>query len=365
MVETVTPAGCGGRVRTAAAAASSRWAPWRRGGRRSAAGLLGEALDRPRPLPRRGRARPAGGAARVRADALPAAQRRTEVPEHWRRELPLPPGPGYGAGLGAGLFTHPMVATLVAAPGRSRSATRRPAACLAFFGARAGSDGGPARPAAARSVGGRGAARAPARGAAAGQHDRAGGARGRHIAVTPALGPGRADGGAPTPPPPLGQRVAAGVLDPAGAPAVVVRAPRRPFVRLGGGPLAPPGRRPARLLRHRRRARGAVGAAARRSPASPAPLTKPALDWPYIAYIRALPTGQSRPELLKNACSTGVTRHSVESSRSAGVNIGRPALRGGLIAWHVARPGGARRSASPACAEGDRSWSPPRAAAWW
>lgn len=60
------------------------------------------------------------------------------------------------------------------------------------------------------------------------------------------------------------------------------------------------------------------------------PVGKPALDWPYLAYVRA-GTGQAL-ELLDLATSR--TRLVVRTAPS--VDLGRPALREGFIAWHVA-----------------------------
>lgn len=77
------------------------------------------------------------------------------------------------------------------------------------------------------------------------------------------------------------------------------------------------------------------------------PLDKPAVDWPLVAYVRHGPAGQAL-ELLNMV--TGVRRQIVRAGREA--DLGRPALRDGLLAWHRAvgrdsqlrlRPVGARR----------------------
>ena len=60
------------------------------------------------------------------------------------------------------------------------------------------------------------------------------------------------------------------------------------------------------------------------------PLSKPALNWPDLAYVRA-GTGQ-RLELTD--LTTGHTRLIAKAAPT--VNLGRPALRSGFIAWHVA-----------------------------
>jgi len=60
------------------------------------------------------------------------------------------------------------------------------------------------------------------------------------------------------------------------------------------------------------------------------PLTKPALDWPDLAYVRT-GTGQTL-ELID--LTTGHKRLITRAAPT--VDLGRPALRGGVIAWHVA-----------------------------
>ena len=60
------------------------------------------------------------------------------------------------------------------------------------------------------------------------------------------------------------------------------------------------------------------------------PLSKPALNWPDLAYVRA-GTGQ-RLELTD--LTTGHTRLIAKAAPT--VDLGRPALRSGFIAWHVA-----------------------------
>ena len=60
------------------------------------------------------------------------------------------------------------------------------------------------------------------------------------------------------------------------------------------------------------------------------PLTKPALDWPYLAYVR---TGTGQALELRDL-ATGSTRLIARAAPT--VDLGRPALREGFIAWHVA-----------------------------
>jgi hypothetical protein len=139
MIATITPAGCGSRRRHLLAAvlftAGAVAAAALLGG---AAGLAGSALGAGRwPL---AAALLAALAAAREAGLLdlPVLQSRRQVPERWRRELPLPLwSAGYGAGLGVGLATFQPVATfwialagalVIAHPFAS-------AACLALYGA--------------------------------------------------------------------------------------------------------------------------------------------------------------------------------------------------------------------------------------
>ena len=91
MVETITPAGCGTRHRTALAAR-----PVRRRRDRRVAALGGAAAGRPARLGgARAASRPRCRAPRRRlresgARPLPLPQSRRQVPERWRHELPLP-----------------------------------------------------------------------------------------------------------------------------------------------------------------------------------------------------------------------------------------------------------------------------------
>src|SRR5690349_10890415 len=114
MIATITPAGCGGRHRHLAAAALFTF------GAIAAAALLGAAAGLAGALVG-GRTAAAVAVtvavlAAVRETALrrlPLPQLRRQVPERWRRELPLAVWPAaYGAGLGGGLLTFQPVATL-------------------------------------------------------------------------------------------------------------------------------------------------------------------------------------------------------------------------------------------------------------
>jgi hypothetical protein len=126
-----------------------------------------------------------------------------------------------------------------------------------------------------------------------------------------------------------GRLVAVGVLDARG-PAVVVRAPGRPAARvegarapaLDGARLAYVDDAGVRVVSWR------DGVELARVDG---PLAKPALDWPHRAYVRVGPAGQ-RLEIVN--LLNGVRRVVTRAGR--GVDLGRPAVRGGLLAWHRA-----------------------------
>jgi hypothetical protein len=111
---------------------------------------------------------------------------------------------------------------------------------------------------------------------------------------------------------------------------VIVRAPGRPDV------LVPGSRSPALdfdLLAYTDAAginviRWTTGEQIARVPGA---VDQPAIDWPRIAYVRRTGSGE-RLEMLNL-----VTGHLVTLSRAGPlVDIGRPALRGGYVAWHRA-----------------------------
>ncbi len=138
MIATITPAGCGGRHRHIRAlglfAAGALAASAALG---AAAGTLGLLV----PAPWLFLAAVVALAAALRDGAarwIPVPQRRAQVPERWRRELPRWLWPAlYGSGLGAGVLTHVPLAAFWAALGAA-AATRDPllgAVCLMAFGA--------------------------------------------------------------------------------------------------------------------------------------------------------------------------------------------------------------------------------------
>jgi hypothetical protein len=120
-------------------------------------------------------------------------------------------------------------------------------------------------------------------------------------------------------------------VDAGGAELVVVRAPRRPTAQfaaawspaLDGDLLAYIDAAGLRVVRW------TTGEEVARLPE---PLAKPALDWPWVAYVRGGAAGGGRLE-LRNLVS-GARRLVARAGTFA--DLGRPALRGGLVAWHVA-----------------------------
>ena len=149
------------------------------------------------------------------------------------------------------------------------------------------------------------------------------------IAATPALGQGAATG--TYDPSASGSVVAASVAVPGVAPAVLVRPRTLPPVRFEGGSspaldgdfLAYVDAAGIRVVQWR------TGQEIARIAGTA--FTKPALDWPLVAYVRVMPRSQ-RVEVMNVA--TGRVRR-IATGRGA-VDVGRPALRAGLLAWHMA-----------------------------
>jgi hypothetical protein len=133
MVETISPAVCGTRRRTALAlvlfAAGSIGVAAALG---LALGLLGSGALVPVAI-----AVAAAGMLRESGVVrLPLPQSRRQVPERWHHELPLPVWSlGYGAGLGVGVLTYQPVATfLVVAVAAAASGTTAAVLALTAFG---------------------------------------------------------------------------------------------------------------------------------------------------------------------------------------------------------------------------------------
>jgi hypothetical protein len=148
------------------------------------------------------------------------------------------------------------------------------------------------------------------------------------LVATPALGQGSANG--TYDPAAWDSVVARTVSAPGGPPAVVVRPPGGPPARFEGGQspaldgdlLAYADPAGIRVVNWR------TGQEVLRLTGA---LSKPAIDWPLVAYVRVFPRSQ-RLELFNAA--NGRTR---PYARTLGTtDLGRPALRNGIIAWHVA-----------------------------
>jgi hypothetical protein len=256
--------------------------------------------------------------------ALPQARR--QVPERWRFELPLPLwATGYGAGLGTGFFTFQPVSTFwVACAGALALARPLPAAlCLSLYGAgRAAMVIWPRRragdPTAAveRLTRRRGALlRANAVGLVA-------------CAILLALAP--AAGGA---------LVARAALDPSVSGANLAFATKSGNVVVrpasSGNVTFPDASQPALSGPYLayvddqgiRVVRWANGTEVARIGG---PVSRPALNWPNLAFVRREP-GHWRL----------VVRHLVSGERKlpartrSNVDLGRPSLRDGRLAWHV------------------------------
>jgi hypothetical protein len=338
MIETITPAVCGSRKRQRLALALFG------AGATAAAAALGAALALV------GAAAGGRGAllavaalaalAALRELALlrvPLPQARFQVPERWRSELPLPLwATGYGAGLGVGVATYQPVATFwVACAAAIALARPAPAAaCFALYGL--GRAGMVAVPALRRGDPADRIERLVGRRAAVG---RVNGLALAAVALVLVLAP--AAGGQPAPIPvdggnQLDPSVSEGVVAFSrrfGEDTVVVGASHGVSFRgrapaLDGPLLAYEDGGGVRLVRWRDESEVA------RVPSA----SKPALDWPWLAYRTDGYDGGR--ELWLTNLTTG--RLELLASARPGIDLGRPSLAGGRVAWHVAGPGTSR-----------------------
>jgi hypothetical protein len=334
MVETITPAGCGSRRRyRIALALFALGALLASAALGALLGLLGSALDRTVAL------------AVVAALALVAAAReigllpgpvpgaRGQVPERWRREWPLPGWAlAYGAGLGLGLLTRlPVTTFLVACAGAlALGDPLVSAACLVPFGL------GRALMVALPTMRGADPAGAVGRLAARSRLVRPANAVAL-VAVAVLVGASPALGQAPPAgprggydPAAWGEVVAEGRLDPLAGPSVQVRPP-------GGAPVGFAGGRSPSLDADLVAYADALGIRVVRWTTGEeigridGPHDAPALDWPLLAYRVQSPNGAEHIELAD--LSTGERRPIAGARPNA--DLGRPALRDGLIAWHL------------------------------
>jgi hypothetical protein len=329
MLETFTPAVCGSRKRQIVAQALFAVSAVATAAALGLAlGLVGNALGAERAVLVAAALALLAAAREAGLLRLPLPQARRQVPERWRFELPLPVwASGYGAGLGVGFFTfHPVSTFWIACAGALALATPLTAAlCFSLYGAgRALMVVWPRRrkddPTAAveRLVGKR---RALLRANALALL-----ACGVLLAVAPSAG------GA--------VRVAQNAYDPSYSGRVlafatqggdvVVRSPGRPEIvyqdasqpALHGQYLAyvdGAGVRVVRWLDGTEVARIALQTASR-----------PALEWPLLAFVRR-DNGYKRI-VVRNVVKGG---QKVHVSVKAGVQLGRPSLRNGRLAWHT------------------------------
>ena len=330
MVETLTPAGCGSRQRYRLALALFALGAIGAAAMLGAAlGVAGSVLDRDQALVVVGVLALMAAAREAGILRIPVPGLRRQVPERWRREWPLGGWSlGYGAGLGLGLLTHQTVSSfwIAAAGSLALGDPALSAACLAPFGL------GRALMVALPTRGGRDPSRAVGRLAERRRLLRPANVAAL-LASAVALGASPALGQAATrgeyDPAASGRVVASAIVDAAGAD-VIVRPPTLPAVRVAGGHspaldgdlLAYADAAGLRVVRWR------TGEEVARLDGA---LSKPAIEYPLVAYVRALRAGQ-RLE-LRNVVS-GAIRVVAQAGR--GVDLGRPSLQGGLIAWHVA-----------------------------
>ncbi|HSK15515.1 MAG TPA: hypothetical protein VK915_05045 [Gaiellaceae bacterium] len=260
--------------------------------------------------------------------ALP--QSRRQVPERWRFELPLPVwSSGYGAGLGAGFFTFQPVSTFWVACAAALALARPvPAAlCLSLYGAgRALMVVWPRRreadptEAVERLVRRQGALRrVNAVALVAG-------------AVVLLLAPA---GGAAT-------RIAPGALDPSVSGKVLAYATKE-----GNVVVQPPGEEPILFEEARQPAlhgkylayvddQGIRVLTWRDGEDVPdariagANVSRPALHWPQIAFLRR---DAKKQRIVVRNLETGASRAGASAGLAA--DVGRPSLRHGRLAWHV------------------------------
>jgi cytochrome c biogenesis protein CcdA len=337
MIETITPAVCGSRRRQRLALAGFTV------GAVCASLAVGALLGLTGSLLGAQRAILAVAAVALIAAAREAGllrirlpQSRRQVPERWRAVLPLPVWSfGYGAGLGSGFVTFQPFATFWVACAAAVALARPLAAavCFSFYGLgralmvawpRRGNDDATA--AVERLV----------------QHRR-GLARANAVALVAcaALLAAPTAGAAPVS---LGDgldpSISKGVLarselvsgvsrvliEPPGEPAVVI--PNASSPSLDGDLVAYVGGGRIRIVNWRTggQVTQVVGA-----------ISKPALDWPLLAY-RRLDADYER--LIVADLNAGTERIAVRVPHEG--ELGRPSLRGGYVAWHQAGSWGSR-----------------------
>jgi hypothetical protein len=328
MLETFTPAVCGSRKRqliaqalfTVAAVATSAALGL-------ALGLAGDVLGAGHAVLAAAALALVGAARELGLVRFPLPQARRQVPERWRFELPLPLwATGYGAGLGAGFFTFQPVSTFwVACAGALALARPLPAAiCLSLYGAgRAAMVIWPRRRAGDPTAAVERLTRR--RGALLRANAAALVACALLLALAPAAG---------------GTLVARSALDPSVGGANVAFATRSGDVVVrppsGSDVVYPNASQPAlsgRFLAYVdnqgiRVVRWQDGTEVARI--ANANASRPALDWPTIAFVRR---ESNHKRLVVRNLVSGTTR--LPTQVPLNVDLGRPSLRHGRVAWHT------------------------------
>jgi hypothetical protein len=337
MVETFTPAVCGSRNRQRLALALFAVAALAASAALGALlGLAGDALGARRALLGAAVLALLAAAREAGLISLPLPQVRRQVPERWRSELPLPVWSlGYGSGLGAGFLTFQPVATFwIACAGAVALADPLMAAiCLSLFGlgrslmaaAPLHSRRDPTSLVEALADGRRTLARANAAvlalfavllfAAPAGAATR--------TALMTGFDPS-ASGGALAHAR-LSEGVSRVVVRPPGEPALEWSVAASPSI--DGDLLAYVDEAGIRVVNWRTQEQVAL---------VPGAVSKPALDWPLLAYKRE---GSTREALmLANLTDPAapVQRRIVRTARSN--DLGRPSLARGRLAWHLVTP---------------------------
>ena len=336
MLETFTPAVCGSRKRQIVAQAFFAVAAvGTAAGLGLALGLAGAGLGARQALLAAAALALVGAAREAGILRFPLPQSRRQVPESWRFELPLPVwASGYGAGLGAGFFTFQPVSTFwVACAGALALARPLPAAlCLSLYGAgRAAMVVWPRRraadpTAAVERLAARRGALAPANVVAL-------------LAVAALLGLAPTANGATL--------VARSAIDPSvsGNTVAFARQAGGVVVRPSSGPhvVVPDASQPSLSGRYLAfvDAQGILvvrwrdGAEVARVPG--ADVSRPALHWPDLAFVRR--EGDTKRIVVRNLVN-GERKLPVKVGAS--VDLGRPSLRHGRLAWQTVTRSGSR-----------------------
>jgi len=270
---------------------------------------------------------------------LPIPQSRRQVPERWQYELPLPLwSTGYGAGLGVGFLTFQPVATFWVACAAALALGRPLAAagCFALYGAgRAFMATWPRRrepngPAAVEKLVGRAPVVSRANAVVLALAVVL-------LAIAPAAGAAVTSLGRGFDPAADGQTLARARMD-SGTIKVLVNPPDPDPT-----DTISPANAPALdgdYLAYQDVAGIKVIDWRNDSPVTQldGPYSHPALDWPLLAYIRD--DGAHERLILADLSNPGhPTQRTIASVRPA-ADLGRPALRGGRLAWHRVVHGG-------------------------